>query len=187
MFQTLRNCSLFWHIWLLRNFYSIDGHNANHGKQCLDHHFRYCAQCIWDLQFFRHFDIAVLFYTFWLLRNFYCGDAHHGNYAKQNLHQHFQHSLNCVDQIYSVLKLVEIAVCFAHFDFYEISTPVMATMVTMPNKVYIIIFNIPQTVYITYTTFCKFSKLLFENAVCFAHFGFYEISTPVMRTMLCQT
>ena len=73
---------------------------------------------------------------------------------------------------------------FAHFGFYEISTPVMATMLTMPNKVYIIIFNIPQTVYIRYTTFWNFSKLLFENAVCFAHFDFYEISTPVMRTML---
>ena len=60
----------------------------------------------------------------------------------------------------------------------------MRTMLTMPNKVYIIIFNIPQTVYMRYTTFWNFSKLLFENAVCFAHFGFYQISTPVMRTML---
>ena len=60
----------------------------------------------------------------------------------------------------------------------------MRTMLTMPNKVYIIIFNIPQTVYMRYTTFWNFSKLLFENAVCFAHFGFYEISTPVICTML---
>ena len=37
----------------------------------------------------------------------------------------------------------------------------MRTMLTMPNKVYIIIFNIPQTVYIRYTTFWNFSKLLF--------------------------
>ena len=72
---------------------------------------------------------------------------------------------------------------FAHFGFYEISTPVMATMLTMPNKVYIIIFNIPQTVYIRHTTFWNFSKLFFENTVCFAHFGFYEVSPPVMRTM----
>ena len=59
----------------------------------------------------------------------------------------------------------------------------MRTMLTMPNKVYIIIFNIPQTVYMRYTTFWNFSKLLFENAVCFAHFRFYEISTPVIRTI----
>ena len=37
----------------------------------------------------------------------------------------------------------------------------MATMLTIPNKDYIIIFNIPQTVYIRYTTFWNFSKLLF--------------------------
>ena len=60
----------------------------------------------------------------------------------------------------------------------------MRTMLTMQNKVYIIIFNIPQTVYIRYTTFWNFSKLLFENAVCCANFGFYQISSPVMRTML---
>ena len=60
----------------------------------------------------------------------------------------------------------------------------MRTMLAMPNKVYIVIFNIPQTVYIRYTTFWNFSKLLFENAVCFAHFGLYQISTPVMRTMV---
>ena len=73
---------------------------------------------------------------------------------------------------------------FPHFGIYEISTVVMRTMLSMPNKVYIIIFNIPETVYMRYTTFWNFSKLLFENAVCFAHFGFYQISTAVMRTML---
>ena len=99
--------------------------------------------------------------TFWLLRNFYSGDAHHAHNAKHKSRQHFQHSENCVYEIYSVFKLFEIAVCFAYFGFYEISTPVMRTMLTMPNKVYIIIFNHPQTVYIRYTTFLNFSKLLF--------------------------
>ena len=33
------------------------------------------------------------------------------------------------------LKLFEIAVCFAHFDFFEISTPVMRIMLTMANIV----------------------------------------------------
>ena len=37
----------------------------------------------------------------------------------------------------------------------------MRTMLTMPKKVYIIIFNIPETVYIRYTTLWNFSKLLF--------------------------
>ena len=32
-------------------------------------------------------------------------------------------------------KLFEIAVCFAHFDFFEISTPVMRIMLSMANMV----------------------------------------------------
>ena len=38
-----------------------------------------------------------------------------------------------VDKVYSVFKLFQIAVCFAHFDFFEISTPVMRIMLTMAN------------------------------------------------------
>ena len=98
---------------------------------------------------------------FWLLRNFYSGDAHHANHADRCSNHHFRYCASCVYQIYSVFKLFEIAVCFAYFGFYEISTPVMRTMLTMPNKVYIIIFNIPQTVYIRYTTYWNFSKLFF--------------------------
>ena len=56
--------------WLLRNFYSGDTHHANYGKQSLDHHFRYCAQCIWDLQCIQTFRNCCLFCTFWLLQNF---------------------------------------------------------------------------------------------------------------------
>ena len=41
----------------------------------------------------------------------------------------------------------------------------MRTMLTMPNIIYINISNTP------------------EISLCFAHFGLYEISTPVMRTI----
>ena len=55
------------------------------------------------------------------------------NYGKHSLnHRHAAHS---VYEIYSVFKLFEIAVCFAHFDFFEISTPVMLIMLTMANIV----------------------------------------------------
>ena len=60
----------------------------------------------------------------------------------------------------------------------------MRTMITMVNVVQIIISDIAKAVYIRSTVFWNFSKLFFENPVCFAHFGFYQISTPVMRTML---
>ena len=67
---------------------------------------------------------------------------------------------------------------FAHFYFYEISTTMMRTMLTMPNVVHLIFSNITPTVYIRYTAFRNS-----EISLCFAHFGFYEISTPVMRTI----
>ena len=38
-------------------------------------------------------------------------------------------------EIYSVFKVFQIAICFAHFSFYEISTPVMRHMLTMANIV----------------------------------------------------
>ena len=53
----------------------------------------------------------------WLLRNFYCGDAHHANYGQHSLNNHFQQCPHFVYEIYSVLKLFEIAVCFAHLAF----------------------------------------------------------------------
>ena len=40
-----------------------------------------------------------------------------------------------VYNIYSDFKLFEIPVCFAHFDFFEISTPVMRIRLTMANIV----------------------------------------------------
>ena len=45
--------------------------------------------------------------------------------------------------------------------FYEISTPVMRTILTMVNVVQIIISDIAQAVYIRFTVFSNFSKLQF--------------------------
>ena len=129
------------HIWLLRNFYSGDAHHGNYSERCSNHHFRYCANClnqiysIWDSVCFQTFRNCTWFCTFWLLRNLYYGDAHHANYAKNCLHHHFQHFANWLYKIYSVLKLFQIAVCFAHFGFYEISTPVMRTIPIIGNFV----------------------------------------------------
>ena len=65
---------------------------------------------------------------------------------QNSLNHHFQHCAHSVYQIYRVLKLFEIAVCFAHFGFYEISTPVMGSMETVVNIVEVIISDIGQTV-----------------------------------------
>ena len=56
-------------------------------------------------------------------------------YGKHSLHHHFRHSAHSVYKIYSVFKLFEFAVCSAHFDFCEITTPVMHIMLTMANIV----------------------------------------------------
>ena len=68
-------------------------------------------------------------------RNYYSGDAYHANYRKHSLNHQFRHAAHSVYEIYSVLKLFEIAVCSAHFDFFDISTPVMRIMLTMANLV----------------------------------------------------
>ena len=77
-----------------------------------------------------HFVLHIL-----LLRNFYSPDAHHANHGKYSLNDHFWYGAHSVYKIYSDFKLFEIAACFAHFDFFEISTPVMRMMLTMANIV----------------------------------------------------
>ena len=101
------------------------------------------------------------FLPFWLLRYFYSGDAHRANYSVCCSSHHFRHCSHCVKHPYSVLKLFEIADCFARFGFYEISTPVMRTLLTMVNVVQIIISDIAHSLYIRFTAFLHFSKLLF--------------------------
>ena len=121
-----------------------------------------CAHlCISDLKCFETFRNCSMFYRFWLLGNFYSGDVHHANYFERCSNHHFRHWAHCVYQIYSVLKLFEIPDCFAHFGFYEISTPVMRPMLTMVNVVQIISSHMAHSSYIRFIAFWKVSKLLF--------------------------
>ena len=53
------------------------------------------------------------------------------------------------------------AVCFAHIDLLEIWTAVILTMLAMVNVVQIIISDIAHSVYLRFTVFWNFSKLLF--------------------------
>ena len=105
---------------------------------------------------FWNFSKLHFVFTFWPLRKSYCGDAHHAIYGKHSLNHHLQHCAHSVYQIHSVLKLLEITVCFTHFGFYEIATPVVRIMLTMANIVLIIISNIAHTVYITLKGFETF-------------------------------
>ena len=135
------------------------------------------TQCIYDLQLFEIFRKCSLFCTFWLFRNFYSGDAHDANHGKYSLNHHFRHGVHSVYKIYSVFKLFENAVCFAHFAFFEISTPVMRIMLTMANIVWIIISNIAHSVYIRFKAFETF-----RNCSLFCTFwlfrNFYSVDAP---------
>ena len=86
--------------------------------------------CIWDLQCFETFRNCWMFCTFSFFRN-----LNSACYGKRCSNHHFQHCAQCVYEIYSVFKVFEIAVCFARFGLFEISTPVMSNMLTMANIV----------------------------------------------------
>ena len=161
-FQSFRNGSLFCTFWLIRNLNCTDSHHPSCGERCSIHHFQHCAQCVYEIySVFIVFEIAVCFCTFWLIRNFYSGEAHHGNYCKHSLNDHFQHWAHFVYDIYSICKVIEMAVCFAHIGLFEIWTAMILTMLAMVNVVQIIISDIAHSVYLRFTVFWNFSKLLF--------------------------
>ena len=137
------------------------------------------TQCISDLQHFETFRNCCLFCTFWLIRNFYSGDANHANYGKRSLDHHFQHCAQSVYQILRIFKAFKIAVCFAHFASYEVSTPEMRNMLTMANSLNHHFLHCAHCVYEIYIVF-----ELLKIAVCFADFGFFEIWTPLILAML---
>ena len=83
-FQTFRNSCLFCTFWFFRNLNSADSHHASYDERCSNHHFKHCAQCVYE-QCFQSFRNCCFFCTFWLLRNLYSGDAHHPNYGKHSL------------------------------------------------------------------------------------------------------
>ena len=134
--------------------------------------------CLGDLQCFQTFRNCRFFCTSWILRNFYCDDAHHANYGKYSLNHHLQHCAQSVYQIYSVLKLLEITVCFTHFGFYEISTPVVRIMLTKAKQF--------KSSFPTMPTLCIWDLQCFKtfrNCSLFCTFGFYEMVMRIMPTM----
>ena len=171
----------FAHLGFKKKFYSGDAHYANSSKHSLKNHSQHCAHYVYQIyRFFETFPNCSLFCTLWLLQNFYSGDAHYANSSKHSLKNHSQHCAHCLYQIYSVLKLFEIAVCFLYFAFYEISAPVMWHHANYGELCINHHFQ-----HCAHFVFQNYSDLnLFEIAVCFAPFGFYEISTAVMPTML---
>ena len=107
-----------------------------------------------------------------------CGYAQRANYGKKSLNHYFRDGAHCVHHIYTVLKLFEIADCFAHFSFFEIDTTVMRAVLTMTNNLNHYFTSGARCVYHIYRVL-----KLFEMAV-FSHFSFFEIDKTVMRAVL---
>ena len=161
-FEPFRNCCLFCTFWIFRNCNSGDAYYFNYGKHSLNNHFRHSAHSVYKIySVFKLFEFAVSFCIFWLFRDFYSDDANHANYGKQSLDHHIRHGAHSVYRIYSALKLFDFAVYSAHFDFFEVTTPVIRIMLAMANIVQIIISDMAHTVNRRFTVFWTFSKLLF--------------------------
>ena len=136
--------------------------------------------CIWDLQCLETFRNCCLFCTFWLIRNFYSGHEQHVNYGKHSLNDHYQHCAHCAYDIYSIFKVFEIAVCFSPFWLIRNLNCTDSHHPSYGERYSIHHFqHCAQCVYEIYSVF-----KVFEIAVCFGHFGLFEISTPVRRIML---
>ena len=135
--------------------------------------------CIRDLHCFQSFRNTCLFCTFWFIRNLNSTDSHHAYYGERCSNHHFWHGAKCVSEIYSVLKLFEIAVCFHIFLFSKLNSADSHHASYGKRCSNHHFQHCAQCVYEIYSLF-----KVFEIAVCFAHFGLFEISTPVMSNML---
>ena len=82
---------------LIRNFYSGHEQNVKYGKHSLNHHFQYCAHCVYEIYIvFKVFEMAAFFCTFWLIRNLNCADSDHTSYGERCSIHHFKHCAQCV-------------------------------------------------------------------------------------------
>ena len=84
---------------------------------------------------FSNFSYLQFVFHIWTFSKFLLRSCASSNYGKHCLNHQFRHGAQSVYKIYSVFKLFEIAVCFSHFDFFEISTPMMRIMLPMANIV----------------------------------------------------
>ena len=138
--------------------------------------------CIWHLQHLQSFRNGSLFCTYWLIRNLNFAHSHQASYGERRSNNHFRHCAQCVSEIYSVLKLFEIAVCFAHFwhirNFYCGEAHYANYSKHSLNHYFQ---HCTHCVYEIYSIF-----KVFETAVCFAHFVVFEIWTPLAMVNVVQ-
>ena len=173
--QSFRNCCLFCTFWLIRNFYSGEAHHVNYRKHSLNDHFQHCAHCVYDIySICKVFEMAVCFARIGLFEIWTALILTMLAHGERCSNHHFRHCSQCVSEIYSVLKLFEIAVCFAHFGTFEISTAVRWIMLTIANSLNHHFQHCAHCVYEIYSIFKAF-----EIAVCFEHFVVFEIWTSL--------
>ena len=135
--------------------------------------------CRLDLQCFQTFRNCCLFCAFWLIRNIYSGDAHDANYCKHSLNHHFQYWTQCISDLQR-FEIFRNSTLFSTFwllrNFYSCDAHhANYGKHTLNNHFQ----QCAHSVYEIYSVL-KF----FEIPVSFPPFGFYEISTVVMRIIL---
>ena len=135
--------------------------------------------CRLDLQCFQTFGNCCLFCAFWLIRNIYSGDAHDANYCKHSLNHHFQYWTQCISDLQR-FEIFRNSTLFSTFwllrNFYSCDAHhANYGKHTLNNHFQ----QCAHSVYEIYSVL-KF----FEIPVSFPPFGFYEISTVVMRIIL---
>ena len=104
--------------WLLRKSYCGDAHHAIYGKHSLNHHLQHCAHSAYQINsVLKLLKITVCFTHFGFYEISTPAVRIMLNRGKHSLTNHFQQCAHSVYEIYSVLKLFKIAVCFAHLAF----------------------------------------------------------------------
>ena len=138
--------------------------------------------CIWDLQCLQSFRNCCLFCTFWLIRNFYSGHEQHVNCGKHSLSDHNQHCADCALWHLQYFQSFRNGCLFCTFWHIRNLNCTDSHHPSYGEGCSIHHFQrCAQCVYEIYSVF-----KVFEIAVCFAHFGLFEISTPIMSNMLAM-
>ena len=178
-FRTFRNCCFFCAFWLIRNSYSGDAHDANYCKHSLNHHFQYWTHSVYQIySVFKLFEIAGF-------------SAHLGFYDISDVVMRIM--LTMANIVLIIISNIAHTVYIRFKAFWNFSKLLFVLHILAFAKFLLWwcascfgkhslnqhLQHCAHSVYQIYSVL-----KLFEITVCFTQFGFYEISTPVLRIML---
>ena len=184
-------------------FYSVEAHHANYSKNSLNHHFQHCAHCVDEIyNIFEVFEIAVCFahfvvfeiwtplamvnvvqiiisniaHTVYIRFTVFLNvtDSQNASYGERCSNHHFRH---CAQ-----LQLQTFRNCCLFCTFWLIRNFYSGHEQHVNYGKHSLNDHYQHCAHCAYDIYSIFK--VFEMAVCFAHFGLFEISTPLRRIML---